>query len=329
MPKPRRQADHAALRQMPAVEPVVRAPLVIPGNPGRRGRISIREAAVSEPTAAAPNEPIRAHNWGTRTGNTPQHFSDAAVDAAAAVNYPFRVFGQLEFEQGRWIFTCSAQLVSKSILLTAGHCVHSRSGWHKNMRFIPAKHGGSEPFGRVRAASMYTTAQWINNHALGQGSDVALVVLHKRADDTEIGAEIGWLGLCLEDCVQNYRFLTTLAYPGNYMNGNALTSSQHLSIKSPDSNGEYFYGTGMEDGASGGAHVENLGALSDSSAAGQFGERNVAFAVESYGPVGGQKIGWAAVTSGHDNRNRFKEMFNKACEKARELHGNNSCDLVR
>ena len=64
---------------------------------------------------------------------------------------------------------------------------------------------------------MYATSGWLRRHALGDGSDVALVVLQKTTQGTQIGAEIGWLGLCLMDCIQNYRFLTTLAYPGNYM----------------------------------------------------------------------------------------------------------------
>lgn len=52
----------------------------------------------------------------------------------------------------------------KSLVLTAGHCVHGgghRGRWFRNPIFVPAYDQGARPFGTWRATRLYTTPIWV------------------------------------------------------------------------------------------------------------------------------------------------------------------------
>jgi V8-like Glu-specific endopeptidase len=95
------------------------------------------------------------------------------------------------FSLGGTPYQCSGTVVrakTKRLVATAGHCVFDQreGGFARNWVFIPAKSGGSEPYGRWTARRLATTSQWadstrdsnINNDDVR--FDVGFATLRKR-----------------------------------------------------------------------------------------------------------------------------------------------------
>jgi glutamyl endopeptidase len=329
MPMPR-------LARMPAEATAPILPFVDDGAPlpeaisGERG---LREKASGNGVQAPPGgEPVRPEDHGRTSASTIYHYTDNLVDTELNNDYPYRAVGWFVFTSHTGgTFRCTAQLISRSILVTAGHCVHGGGGgaarWIRSGYFIPGYANGGAL--RATATTVYTTAGWFSVGALDRGYDVGVVVLAKPAGSTtEIGATTGFLSFCPSNCLQRYWYLTQLGYPGNYYGGAFLTESEHVTASNSR---DYMYGTGMEGGSSGGAHIANMGELSVFSAGspGAWPFRNVVFAVTSWGYTDRTlKLGGASSLSGPGNANNFPGMFNAACTQARTLHGTGSCSLI-
>lgn len=322
------------------------APGIAAGNPGPA-------AALTPPKSAEPDSGTSsgARNYGSGQLNTVWHYNDRHV--TSYVNNPWRTYGKLWFREtssGGWSW-CTAALISRSLAVTAGHCVHrgnnSQSGWNYETYFYPATNEipspDYDPFGGAQGVQLWTNSNWYAqgslNATLGKGWDVGLVVLDKRflADGTptseEMGYRTGYNGFCHTNCLQNYWSLSQYGYPGNYYSGQAMTESQHLAFKgnawASFAGGDYVAGSGMEGGSSGGPSVSNPGFMSDSAVyKGAYVFRNIIFAVTSWGYPGGTfKVQGYSPLSGPANVNNFKGMFNAACTTARSLHGTGSCSL--
>jgi hypothetical protein len=106
-----------------------------------------------------------------------------------------------------------------------------------------------------------------------------------------------------------------------------MTRGEHL--EQSDSR-DFVFGSGMEGGSSGGAHIANLGYLTSSDGSiGQWPYRNIIFAVTSWGYTDRTlKLQGASSLSDPNNINDFRGMYNQACTVARQLHGTGSCSLL-
>lgn len=272
-------------------------------------------------------------NYGQNKKNTIYHYNDYLQEPYPAKYYPQRAVGYFYFKasNNKW-YHCTAALIKRSILVTAGHCVHDGgnkgAGWIKSAKFYPARSGNTYPYGYCTVRRVYTTSGWYNNGQLDKGYDVGLAVCNKRKGTSkEMGQYTGYFGFCYSNCLQKYWFMTQIGYPGNYYSGTYMTVSQHLE----KSDGyDYRYGTGMEGGSSGGPHVSNIGRISDSSSnKGYYTSRNIIFDVTSWGYTShNPKIQGASPLSGRNNANNFKGMYNTACTYARRVHGTSSCGLL-
>jgi V8-like Glu-specific endopeptidase len=268
--------------------------------------------------------------------NTIYHYSDMLVPTNTTASYPFSTTGVFHFVNAAGASKyCSASLISRSIIITAGHCVHQggdvagrgrAQGWIKYGYFVPAEQNGTWPYGYAWATQLTTTSGWYNQGAIGNGYDVAMVTLGKRAGTSvEIGAYTGWLGFCTSYCLQPFWELTQLGYPSNYYSGSYMTMGMH--IEANRNNTDYFHGSGMQGGSSGGPHVANLGYLYDTTTnKGLWSGRNYVFAVTSWGYISDiYKIQGASSTSGPNNSNNITGLWNVVCNSARAQHGAASC----
>jgi V8-like Glu-specific endopeptidase len=291
------------------------------------------DASPADEGAAQADDSRARRNFGQGFKNSVYHFSDSALHPALKEYYPYRATGSFVFQSATdgW-FRCTATLISQSILVTAGHCVHDGgnedAGWILQGYFFPARFETTDPFGSAKAISVFTTDGWFTGGRLDKGYDVAIVVLDTpKRGGKEIGISIGWQGFCYRNCLQPAWHITQLGYPANYYNGERVTISEHLSVSD---NRDYVYGTGMQGGSSGGPHVANFGTLSNSSPfPGVWPDRNVIFAVTSWGFVDPTlMIQGASSLTGPDNSNQFKPMYNDACSESRAAHGSASCLMV-
>jgi hypothetical protein len=104
-------------------------------------------------------------------------------------NYPERVVGRLFMVTNTGgLASCSASLVNRRLLLTAGHCVCNGSGsWYSNFYFSPGHKNGSEPYGRGYAANLYVYSDYLNTGVWAL--DIAMIIL-----TADMGNSLGWLG---------------------------------------------------------------------------------------------------------------------------------------
>lgn len=332
-----------ALRLLDRLPAAALAPVPAIGDPAPlpTGRNAKRGAA---PDQAANNDPgpgpaardggPGAQNYGVNNLNTIYHYTDSLVPSAVVGAFPNRTVGLWVYTKNNGTtWSCTATLISRSILVTAGHCVHNGGGGQRNYirsgTFYPAYNGAVSTYGYATSAWVITTSGWYNTGSLDRGYDVGLVVLNKRAGTaTEIGAYTGWMGFCHTNCLQPQWYNTQIGYPGNYYSGRYQTQGQHHQR----SDGyDYVFGSGMLGGSSGGPQITNLGSISDSSGnAGQYAARNQVFAVTSWGYTSNPaiKLQGASPLSGPNNSNNFKSLYNTMCKLSRQLHGTGSCALL-
>lgn len=271
---------------------------------------------------------VAPENYGRGNGNTIYQYTDLKVPDAVSDDHPYRAAGYFTFKasDGNW-YWCTASLISNSILVTAGHCVHDGGnkdkGWIRQGYFYPARSKDRYPYGRAKVREVFTTDGWYDHGRLDRGYDVGLVVLDTRGNTgREIGRDTGTLAFCHKNCLSKYAFLSGLGYPSNYYKGEQMSEGHHLA---ESDRFDFAYGSGMQGGSSGGPQVANLGVLD--AKGGGAPERNVVFAVTSWGYIDKSiMIQGASSLSGPNNENGFKGMFNDACAAARRLHGKNSCD---
>lgn len=316
-----------ALQDKHAETPLKGTPAIHAGSPGPA-------AGAADTGTAGAGGIIGQRNYGNGNLSSIYHYTDLLIDPKIRGQYPYRATGWFVFTYpSGGTFRCTATLIAKSILVTAGHCVHeggnSGAGYITSGTYYPAyANGASSTYGQATAAAVITTAGWYSGGGLDQGYDVGLVVLNKRTGTTsEIGTKTGVLSFCYLNCLQTYWYLTQHGYPGNYYSGTVLTQGQHLEASDTR---DFVLGSGMQGGSSGGPHIANLGSISDgSSDKGQWTPRNVVFAVTSWGYVNESfKIQGAPSLSGPNNSNNFRGLYNTMCNFSRSRHGTASCGLL-
>jgi len=287
---------------------------------------------------------IGAQNYGFGRFGSVYQFTDSFVQPYT--NYPFRASGWFYFtDYANRTFRCTATLISASIAITAGHCVHDQfahgaAGWIKSGWFAPAYYNGTFPYGYAWATFVNTTGGWYASGGLDAGYDVGIITLAARAGTSNpIGAYTGWQGFCYSGCLTPAWYLTQIGYPYNLYSGNYQIQGEHLEI---GDGRDYVFGSGQLGGSSGGPNSANLGYLSDTSVnTGQWPYRNNVFAVTSWGydctdascttaqknSAQGIKIQGASTLSGPGNANNFPAIWNSACARARSQFGAGTCGL--
>ncbi len=104
-------------------------------------------------------------------------------------SYPQRAVGKVIFQSPSGeLGSCSAALVEKRIILTAGHCVSENGAWMSSVVFKPGYLDGNIPFGSGHAEWMTAPGEWLNLELPTR--DVAFVRISEN-----LGETLGWLGL--------------------------------------------------------------------------------------------------------------------------------------
>ncbi len=123
---------------------------------------------------------------------------------------------------GQGFYTCSGTVLntpSRSIVITAGHCVTLGGHLAQNLSFVPAYDHGARPFGTFTGAAVHTMPQWrkFNNPDF----DVAAI----QVDPNELGTLGDVVGV-RDWTVNRSRFseFEIFGYPGGVLQGEALRS---------------------------------------------------------------------------------------------------------
>lgn len=285
---------------------------------------------------------VAPQNYGQGNLNTIFHYNDYLQFPSPVYYEPYRSAGKLFFTfNGTSWYSCTAALIDRAILVTAGHCVHQggngQAGFIQRGYFVPsymARDGSSQRYGRCDILRTSTTAAWANEGRIQNGYDVATALCGRTHsarwgafNNYLMGGRMGHFGFCYQNCRMDYQFLTQIGYPGNYYGGGLMTVGQHLETTATGTS-DYIHGSGMRGGSSGGPHVSNIGVIYDTSTSqGQLATRNVIYAVTSWGYTSHDfKIQGASPLSGVNNSNNFRVMFNQMCWGSRHTYGAWSCN---
>jgi V8-like Glu-specific endopeptidase len=174
--------------------------------------------------------------------------------------YPISTVGKLFFTQRGVNFVCSASVIQRSTLATAGHCVHdgsnSPAGWSTNVLFCPSFNPAGSPRGCWPGIFQSTSFQWFN--AANIDRDIGCIVTSTTgtAFATSVGNVTGWLGRAWNWPSRQATF--AWGYPqGAPFAGNRLittTSTEWYQLDSDpaDSQLSKYIGNDMTGGSSGG-----------------------------------------------------------------------------
>lgn len=198
-----------------------------------------------------------------RGGLNEQFSSSQIVPITADSLFPYRITGKLFFTiPGKGNFTCSASVLQKRIVLTAGHCVHSgtSAGFFTNFSFVPAFHNGTAPFGTWTSTFVTATSQWTGGGGtLPNASDIGMLEIADQTINgavTSIGNVTGFYGFQTQSLALNH--VHSLGYPANLDSGTLMhqVTAQSGVAVSPNN---VQIGSDMQTGSDGGPWVQNFG----------------------------------------------------------------------
>jgi V8-like Glu-specific endopeptidase len=296
--------------QAPAIEPVPAVEQLF--TPGSRLENLIGEATPTPQDRGT----FRADFTSTRV--TPL-FDGTAAQYSADRSYPYRTVGILFFSINNQPYLCSASLINRRVIATAGHCVHSGSGgtagFYSDWVFIPAYRDGTAPFLRWNWRQVTVTNTWATGGGgVPNAADYAMIVLGDQpvvrgGPPVRIGAYLGWLGWQTLDLFPNHT--SKLGYPCNLDNcGKMQNVTSQSSRRSENNNVEY--GSDARGGSSGGPWVKNFGITAVGGATGLNRDPNRVVGVTSYGYVETEpKVQGAAIPD-----NRWVAVWNAVCAGA-------------
>lgn len=147
---------------------------------------------------------------------------------------------------------CSAGTVNsgkRRLVITAGHCVHGGSGrqWMENWVFYPGYQFGQGPAGAFPAYQLWAKTSWINDSNFSR--DYAVAITQTNSSGQLVVDRVGGNGLVINP---GRPFVTAIAYPGNFQNGEQQAFCQGTLSRRSLINADQQLNCDLRFGASGG-----------------------------------------------------------------------------
>ncbi|MQA28821.1 MAG: hypothetical protein GEU82_03135 [Luteitalea sp.] len=241
--------------------------------------------------------------------------SSRVTPLSADLKYPYRAAGKLFFTiPGQGDFVCSASVIQRRIVATAGHCVHSGSGgaagFHANFLFVPAFRDGNAPLKAWRWSFAVVTGTWATGGgAVPNAADYAMLEVADKTFDgvyRRIGEITGWLGWQTLSLERNHT--TKLGYPCNIDSCQKMHQELSNNFRNTSPN-NVEYGSHSRGGSSGGPWIQNFGSAGVGQTGGLNPGSNRVVGITSYGYVSTDpKVQGASILD-----NRWVKIFNIAC----------------
>jgi V8-like Glu-specific endopeptidase len=182
--------------------------------------------------------------------------------------YPVSTLGKLFFTQRGQDFVCSASVINKNTIATAGHCVHdgsnSDAGWSSNLLFCPSysPSGINPSWGCWGWVYESTSLQWFSSGATDR--DYACVVTAPTGTivANNIGNATGWTGrawnLPSRQATFVWGYPAASPFPGNSLIVDVSTEWYEVDMTSGDGQVSKYIGNDMTGGSSGGPWWLNM-----------------------------------------------------------------------
>jgi V8-like Glu-specific endopeptidase len=177
--------------------------------------------------------------------------------------YPYSTIGQLYFTIGTSEYVCTASVIRRNVIATAGHCVNDGSGnYYANWMFVPAENGSLAPFGTWTWAGADTTSAWYSGGGgVPNEQDDAVIVLnqqkvkHDGRAPVSLGDVVGYLGYEFNAPLPTA--ITQIGYPCNLDSCVDPVATYSADTAGPTNN--FQWGTYSYGGASGGPELQDFG----------------------------------------------------------------------
>jgi V8-like Glu-specific endopeptidase len=215
-------------------------------------------------------------------------FAGGSAPLSADRAYPYITVGKLFFTIGGSPFVCSASVIQRRVVATAGHCVHSGTGagFHNNWVFVPAFRDGTAPLRMWNWRFATTTATWAGGGGgVPNAADYAMIEFADQPMTTggplfKLGQVTGWLGW--QTVSLNANHTSKLGYPCNLDSCQKMQNVTSTSFRAVAPN-NVEYGSDARGGSSGGPWVQNFAVLSVGGGTGINTGQNRVVGVTSYG----------------------------------------------
>jgi V8-like Glu-specific endopeptidase len=182
--------------------------------------------------------------------------------------FPISTIGVLFFTQGGGGHRCSASVINKSTIATAGHCVHDGSGkstgWSSNFLFCPSYIDGTTPRGCWAWKYAFTSNQWYSSGNVDRDYACIVTATTGTTIANRVGNVTGWLGRTWNWPSRQATF--AWGYPaGAPFNGNRIITCAstewyevNMMSDSPVNQKSKYIGCDMTGGSSGGPWWINM-----------------------------------------------------------------------
>ena len=215
-------------------------------------------------------------------------FDGAAAAYSADRAYPYRTVGILFFSVNGLPYLCSASVIQRRVVATAGHCVHSgtAAGFYDNWVFVPSYRDGNAPFKAWTWRMVSLPPTWANGGGfVPNAADYAMIEFADQpmlpnAKPTKLGYVTGWLGWQIQSLMPNHT--SKLGYPCNLDDCGKLQAVTSNSFAASIPN-NVEYGSDAGGGSSGGPWVQNFQVPSQGGGTGTNAGTNRLVGVTSYG----------------------------------------------
>ncbi len=269
-----------------------------------KGAVGSGSATLSKtiPLTQIESEPeVAPDEYGNPVNGINLPYTTSRVDmyrSAFSRKYPYRAAGQLFFKEGDDSYVCSAALIKRGLLVTAAHCVanYGKQQFYSGWRFVPARKGGSAPYGIWDAQDAYIMTKYYKGTSdecisgVVCKDDVAVIVLEPQ-DGKYPGDTVGWFGYGWNGygyIKRRVTQITQLGYPVSHDKGRLMQRNDSVGIRG-NSNYKFntLIGSRMTGGSSGGPWVVNFGqkARLSGTTFGHAARSNIIVGVTSWGYI--------------------------------------------
>lgn len=288
--------------------------------PSSRARIAPKQlyAPGQDQNGLSEVEPQATGTFGTPFTSTRVFplFGGASAPLSADRAYPYVTVGKLFFSIGGSPFVCSASVIQRRVVVTAGHCVHSgtAAGFHSNWVFVPAFRDGVAPLKQWTWRYVITTATWASGGGgVPNAADYAMIEFGDQPLTTggplvKLGNVTGWLGWQTLSLATNHT--SKLGYPCNLDSCQKMQNVTSTNYRNTAPN-NVEYGSDARGGSSGGPWVQNFAALAVGGGTGLNTAQNRVVGVTSYGYISTDpKVQGASIPD-----SRWVSIWNTICAR--------------
>lgn len=265
------------------------------GAPSERAKVAPQQLHAPAPSGPRQSSLSGVEPQANGTFNTPftstrvfPLFTGGSASLSADRAYPYTTVGKLFFSINGSPFVCSASVIQRRVVATAGHCVHSgtAAGFHSNWVFVPAFRDGVAPFKQWNWRYVIVTGTWAGGGGgVPNAADYAMIEFADQPLTTggpivKLGNVTGWLGWQTLSLASNHT--SKLGYPCNLDSCQKMQNVTSTNYRTTSPN-NVEYGSDARGGSSGGPWVQNFATLAAGGGTGSNTGQNRVVGVTSYG----------------------------------------------